>query len=243
MTRLPVLSLAAAVVLCLPTGAAAQPRQYPLESAQGLRLINVTAEPATLQGRKGLRLTLSDDAARRLAGHDARPGRLGPARRDRGPGLLERDRSRRRSPARRRRRGRGSARLRRHRLPRCRTTGRPTTPSTCVRPTAAPTIRSGGTTRSQYISHPDWPWYRLRKETPSRYESYVDLVPGAWTKVRIEVRGDRARLYVHGQEQPTLIVNDVKSGAQRQGRVALWLGRGTVAHFRNLTVTPDADAR
>ena len=27
---------------------------------------------------------------------------------------------------------------------------------------------------TQYISHPDWPWFRLRKETPSRYESYVD---------------------------------------------------------------------
>ena len=50
---------------------------------------------------------------------------------------------------------------------------------------------------TQYIAHPDWPWFRLRKETPSRYESYVDLVPGEWTKIRIEVTGDRARLYVH----------------------------------------------
>ena len=90
----------------------------------------------------------------------------------------------------------------------------------------------------QYISHPDWPWSRLRKETPSRYESYVDLVPGVWTRVKIEVRGDRARLYVHGQEQPTLIVNDVKSGADGKGAVALWIGPGTVAHFRNLTVEP-----
>ena len=91
----------------------------------------------------------------------------------------------------------------------------------------------------QYISHPDWPWFRLRKETPSRYESYVDILPGVWTKVRIEVRGDKARLYVHDHEQPTLIVNDVKSGAERRGAVALWLGPGTVAHFRNLTVQPD----
>ena len=90
----------------------------------------------------------------------------------------------------------------------------------------------------QSISHPDWPWSRLRKETPSRYESYVDLVPGVWTSVKIEVRGDRARLYVHGHEQPTLIVNDVKSGAGGTGAVALWLGPGTVAHFRNLTVEP-----
>jgi hypothetical protein len=92
----------------------------------------------------------------------------------------------------------------------------------------------------QYISHPDWPWFRLRKETPSRYESYVDLMPGEWTKVKIDVRGERARLYVHGHEQPTLIVNDVKSGAQGKGAVALWLGPGTVAHFRNLSVEPSS---
>jgi hypothetical protein len=95
----------------------------------------------------------------------------------------------------------------------------------------------------QYISHPDWPWFRLRRETPSKYESYVDLVPDEWTKIRIEVRGTRALLYVHDQPQPALIVNDVKSGANRSGTVALWIGPGTVAHFRNLTVRVDPDSR
>src|SRR5213078_1439484 len=91
---------------------------------------------------------------------------------------------------------------------------------------------------AQYISQPDWTWSRLRQETPSRYESYVDLVPGAWTKIKIEVRGEQARLYVHDNEQPTLIVKDLKSGANGHGGVALWLEPGTVAHFRNLTVEP-----
>ena len=90
---------------------------------------------------------------------------------------------------------------------------------------------------AQYISHPDWPWFRLRKEFPSKYESYVDLVPGTWTKVKIEVRGEQARLFVHDMKQPTLIVNDVKSGANGKGAVALWIDVGTVAHFRNLTVS------
>jgi hypothetical protein len=51
------------------------------------------------------------------------------------------------------------------------------------------------------------------------------------------VRGEQARLFVHDQKQPTLIVNDVKSGAKGTGAVALWVGPGTIAHFRNLTVT------
>lgn len=49
-------------------------------------------------------------------------------------------------------------------------------------------------------------------------------------------RRARARLYVHGQEQPTLIVNDLKTGAQGKGAVGLWIDRGGVAYFRNLTV-------
>ena len=90
---------------------------------------------------------------------------------------------------------------------------------------------------AQYIAHPDWPWFRLRKETPEKYESYVDLVPGELTKVKIEVRGALAKLYVHDQPQPTLIVNDLKSGANGKGAIALWLDVGTEAHFRNLTVS------
>jgi hypothetical protein len=88
----------------------------------------------------------------------------------------------------------------------------------------------------QYISHPDWPWFRLRKESPEKYESYVDLQPAVWTKIKIEVKGDRARLYVHGAEQPTLVINDVKTGAQAKGGVALFIDPSTVAHFRNLRV-------
>jgi hypothetical protein len=90
---------------------------------------------------------------------------------------------------------------------------------------------------TQYISQPDHPWHRLRKENPGLYESYVDLVPGEWTRVKIVVSGTTARLYVHGAEQPSLIVNDLKLEAS-EGAVALWIGPGTEAHFANLRVEP-----
>lgn len=90
---------------------------------------------------------------------------------------------------------------------------------------------------AQYIWHPDWPWERLTREARERCESYVDHVPGAWTRVRIEVCGDSARLFVHGQAQPTLVDNDVKSGPGARGAIGLWIGPGTVAHFRDLRIT------
>ncbi len=88
----------------------------------------------------------------------------------------------------------------------------------------------------QYISMPGFPWQLLRKDFPEKYESYVDLVTGEWTKVKIEVRGEKARLFVNGVEQPNLVVNDLKQG-QSKGSIALWIGTGTLAHFSNLRVS------
>jgi len=89
----------------------------------------------------------------------------------------------------------------------------------------------------QYISFPDFPWFKLRKEFPEKYESYVDLVSGEWTKVRIEVKDNYAKLFVHGNPQPTLLVNDLKLGTDHHGAVGLWIGPGTEAHFSNLRIT------
>mgnify|MGYP002631524579 CR=1 FL=1 len=88
----------------------------------------------------------------------------------------------------------------------------------------------------QYISYPGYPWELLRDKYPKKYESYVDLEPAKLTALRIEVRGDKARLYVHNAPQPTLIVNDLKQ-ASRKGSLALWIGPGTIGHFADLRVT------
>jgi hypothetical protein len=88
---------------------------------------------------------------------------------------------------------------------------------------------------TQYISAPDYPWERLRKDNPGVYESYVDLEPGAWTKIKIAVSGAKAKLYVNGADQPTLIVNDLKLG-ESHGQIALWIGVDTEAYFSLITV-------
>jgi hypothetical protein len=87
----------------------------------------------------------------------------------------------------------------------------------------------------QYISQPDYTWQRLREENPGMYESYVDLVAGAWTRIKIVVSGTKARLYVNNAEEPCLIVNDLKLG-ENHGPVALWTGSDTEAYFSNLTI-------
>ncbi|MBI2430225.1 MAG: hypothetical protein HYV29_15765 [Ignavibacteriales bacterium] len=89
---------------------------------------------------------------------------------------------------------------------------------------------------TQYIAHPAYPWYRLRKEFPELYESYVDLAEGEWTKIKIVVKGKQAKLYVHDADQPALIVNALLH-SESIGGVALWVGQGTDGYFRNLRIT------
>ena len=88
---------------------------------------------------------------------------------------------------------------------------------------------------TQYSSHPKFDFAELRKESPEKYESYVDLEVGVWTRFRIAVKGTTARLYVHGAAQPCLIVNDLKLG-DSSGGIALWIGPGTEGYFTGLKV-------
>ena len=89
---------------------------------------------------------------------------------------------------------------------------------------------------TQYGAQPEFDFDRLRKESPEKYESYVDLEPGIWTKYRVVVDGTKARLFVHGATQPCLIINDMKLG-DSEGAVALWVGPGTEGYFANLKIT------
>jgi hypothetical protein len=87
----------------------------------------------------------------------------------------------------------------------------------------------------QYICGPAYSFRRLRAESPETYEAYADMEVGAWTHLKIEVAGTKARLYVNGAKQPALIVNDLKLG-DAHGAIALWSHTFTDGYFANLRV-------
>ena len=91
----------------------------------------------------------------------------------------------------------------------------------------------------QYTSEPDFGWYKLRREWPSVYETYVELQTETWTKVRIEVKGRSAKLFLNGSENPALVVDGLK-GQDLRGGAALWAYQGEEAYFSNLRVTNTA---
>lgn len=88
----------------------------------------------------------------------------------------------------------------------------------------------------QYTSEPDFGWERLRRAWPSVYESHEELQTETWMKVKIDVKGRSARLYINGSEQPSLVVDGLK-GEDLRGGVALWAYQGEEAYFSNVRIT------
>lgn len=88
----------------------------------------------------------------------------------------------------------------------------------------------------QYTSEPDYPWPKLRRAWPWIYEAHADLALETWTKVKIEVKGRSARLYVNGSVSPSLVVDGLK-GQDLKGGVGLWTFPGQEAYFSNVRIT------
>jgi len=88
----------------------------------------------------------------------------------------------------------------------------------------------------QYSSAPDFGWEKLRRNWPFIYESYADLQTDEWTKLKIDVHGREAKLYVNGSDKPSLIVDGLK-GEDLEGAIALWGYTGQEAYFSNLKIS------
>jgi len=91
----------------------------------------------------------------------------------------------------------------------------------------------------QYYSYPDYKFDRLRKESPEKYESYADMEMNQWITIRIAVKGNQAKLFLNNNKQPSLIVNDLKHGADLSGAIGLWVDIGTEGYFTDVKIYRD----
>ena len=91
----------------------------------------------------------------------------------------------------------------------------------------------------EYVSHPDWPWQRLRSEHPGKYEKAVLPDPDGdeWFHVRVVVERPTIRVFVNNQSEPCLVVDALSR--RNSGSIGLWVGEGSGGYFANLRVTRD----
>jgi hypothetical protein len=88
----------------------------------------------------------------------------------------------------------------------------------------------------QYFSYPGYDFERLRNEAAGVYETYADIGLNEWIKLKVVVKGAQAKLYLNGNGQPSLIVNDLKHGADLSGAIGLWVDVGTEGFFTDLKI-------
>lgn len=90
----------------------------------------------------------------------------------------------------------------------------------------------------QYVSHPDYPWQKLRTDSPGKYEKGINPPPdpNAWFHARIIVASPKVSVYVDGATDPSLAVEQLSS--RRTGLVGVWVGNTSGGDFANLRVTP-----
>ena len=89
----------------------------------------------------------------------------------------------------------------------------------------------------QYVSHPDFPWDRLRKEQNGKYEKSVSGVPNPddWFHVKIVVEPPHVRVYVNNDTEPCLSIDKLNN--QQSGKMGLWVGNNSGGDFANLVIT------
>lgn len=87
----------------------------------------------------------------------------------------------------------------------------------------------------QYISEPDFPWDKLRKEFPLVYENEVNPFPQAtaWFHARIVVGTDDITVYVDHSNKPSLRVKKLNN--RQSGLLGLW-SSGLPGDFANLEI-------
>src|SRR5437660_4609789 len=88
----------------------------------------------------------------------------------------------------------------------------------------------------QYVSHPTYPWQKLRAEQPGKYEQPVSPAPdpNGWFHVRVVVAAPQVKVFVNEAKEPSLVVTQVSD--RRKGRVGLWVGKHSAGDFANLKI-------
>ena len=92
----------------------------------------------------------------------------------------------------------------------------------------------------QYVSMPEYPWEKLRADSPGRYENRVNPVPNpdGWFHAKITIDGKFIKVYVNNSNQPSLEVE--RLGKHDSGKIGFHVGTGSDGDFANLEITPSA---
>ena len=88
----------------------------------------------------------------------------------------------------------------------------------------------------QYVSHPEYPWFDLRKDKTGEYEQPIVPAPDgdSWFHAKIVIERPKVSVYVNAAKEPCLVVEELSD--RKDGGIGLWVGPGQGGYFDNLKI-------
>lgn len=88
----------------------------------------------------------------------------------------------------------------------------------------------------QYIFHPEYPWFKLRKERTDEFENELETPPDPnyWFHVTLDITKKKVKVYVNNNSEPDLEV--IRLAKQKSDKIGIWTGNGSRGGFKNLII-------
>jgi 3-keto-disaccharide hydrolase len=88
----------------------------------------------------------------------------------------------------------------------------------------------------QYVSMPEYDWSLLRQTHPGVYENNLTkkIAPENWFHVKITVSNNSIKVYVDGDDVPSLVVKPITNNIK--GKVGFWAGNNSDGDFSGLII-------
>lgn len=88
----------------------------------------------------------------------------------------------------------------------------------------------------QYFSYPGYTFDYFREHHITKYEAEADIDLNEWMTLKAVIEGNHAEFYLNQDQNPVLVVNDLKHGADQKGAVGIFVDIGTEAFVSDFKV-------
>jgi len=89
----------------------------------------------------------------------------------------------------------------------------------------------------QYFSYPKYTFDYFRNLGITDFEGPADIGLDEWISLKAVIHGAKGSFYLNDNEEPVLVVDNMKHGADARGAIGFFVDIGTEAFFKDLKIT------
>ena len=88
----------------------------------------------------------------------------------------------------------------------------------------------------QYVSHPDFPWKKLRDTRNGEFEKEIlsPPDPNGWFTMRVKIDNKTVEAFINQKEKPSLVIEKLTN--TKSGKLGIFVGDGSGGDFRSVKI-------